>query len=107
MRGVPIILRSAVVCAVFGVAVPVQGQYLHSTGYDSIFHAWELRELNQTAHASASVARDRAIVSADELRHPLSSKARHSLEDAKRKGESGDHSAAIEALRKSLIKYPA
>ena len=107
MRGVCVSVWLLAVCAGFWVAVPVQGQGPHRSGYDTAMYAWELRELNQPATEPAGQPGGSAIVSADELRHPLSSKARRALEDARRQAEMGNHSAAIDGLQKTLIKYPA
>ena len=104
MRCVFVILNFALVWASCGVTVAVQGQVPYRNWPDSIFSAWELRELNERNPANYSGGP--AIVSADELRHPVSNKARRALENAQRKGDSGDHSAAIEDLIKALIKYP-
>jgi tetratricopeptide (TPR) repeat protein len=46
-------------------------------------------------------------VSADVLRHPLSSKARRMLKKAQQAAESGDHAEAIQQLRETLAKDPA
>jgi Flp pilus assembly protein TadD len=67
---------------------------------------WELRRLNNSAASTANFTRGPAIVSADELRYPVPTKARRILEDARRKGDEGNHSAAIEDLLNALIKYP-
>jgi Flp pilus assembly protein TadD len=48
-----------------------------------------------------------ATVSADVLRHPLSSKARRRLVKAMHLAELGEHSAAIKELRETLIKEPS
>ena len=46
-------------------------------------------------------------VSADVLRHPLSSKGRRMFEKAMHFAEMGDHHAAIDGLRDALAKCPA
>jgi tetratricopeptide (TPR) repeat protein len=46
-------------------------------------------------------------VSADFLRHPLSSRARKVLEKAARIGELGNHLAALSHLRQALEKFPS
>jgi Flp pilus assembly protein TadD len=46
-------------------------------------------------------------VSADVLRHPLSSKARRLFEKAMHFAEMGNHHAAIDGLRDALVKCPA
>jgi len=48
-----------------------------------------------------------ATVSADVLRHPLSSKARRRLVKALHLSELGEHPAAIKELRETLIKEPS
>ena len=47
-----------------------------------------------------------ATVSADVLRHPLSSKARRLFEKAMHFAEMGDHHTAIDGLRDALVKCP-
>src|SRR3954471_2741844 len=98
MRSVFVIVHLA---ASFGLTVAVQGQGPYRN-YDSILSEWELHQLTGRVHATYSGGS--AIVSADELRHPVSNKARRAMEDAQRKGKSGDHSAAIEDLHKVLVK---
>jgi tetratricopeptide (TPR) repeat protein len=46
-------------------------------------------------------------VSADVLRHPLSSKARRLFEKAMHFAEAGNHHAAIDGLRDALVKCPS
>jgi tetratricopeptide (TPR) repeat protein len=48
-----------------------------------------------------------ATVSSDVLRHPLSSKARKSLLKALHLSELGNHTAAIQELRQTLVKEPS
>ncbi|HEX3681385.1 MAG TPA: tetratricopeptide repeat protein [Bryobacteraceae bacterium] len=93
------------VCAGFWIVIPVQAQNPYRNSHDPRY-GWELQELNERPALPANVASGPAIVSADELRHPLTAKARRAMEDANREAESGNHSAAIEDLRKAVVKYP-
>jgi len=56
---------------------------------------------------SSLLAPGPATVSADVLRHPLSSKARRLFEKAMHHAELGDHAAAIQGLQEALAKYPS
>ena len=93
---------------------PVAGQGFSDNLYDASrtmgYSARGLRELEERSmvpdsweHASAGPA----TVSADVLRHPLTSKARHRLEKALHLSELGEHPAAIQELREALVKEPS
>jgi tetratricopeptide (TPR) repeat protein len=105
MRSVSIIMQFVVMCAGFWAAVPAEGQSPYRNVHDPMY-SWELQELNEPAPKPANFSSGPAIVSVDELRHPLSAKARRAMEDANRESELGNHSAAIDDLRKALVKYP-
>jgi len=70
-------------------------------------YEWEFRALNEPAPPPAAVSSGPAVVSADLLRYPLPSKARHQLEEAKHQIDLGNHSAAIEDLQNTMKRYPA
>jgi Flp pilus assembly protein TadD len=95
-------------------SVPVAGQVFSDNPYDPRrsmgYSARGLRELAERSmvpdsweHAPAGPA----TVSADVLRHPLTSKARRRLEKALHLSELGEHPAAIQELRETLVKEPS
>jgi len=96
------------------VSAPASGQTYSGNSYDSsrVFgystHALiELSERSSTSTSWEHVPPGPATVSADVLRHPLSSKARRRLEKALRLADLGEHPAAIKELRETLVKEPS
>jgi len=95
--------------------VPAWGQvYLGSPFNASRTFGYSSRGLLELEESMSSFPDSRepvpagpATVSADVLRHPLSSKARRRLLKAVHLAELGKHSAAIEELRETLVKEPS
>jgi len=94
---------------------PVWGQGFSGNPYDAgrvmNNYSWGLRGMEETlmnvpAH-SEHVPAGPATVSADVLRHPLTSKVRKLLKKALHLAELGDHTAAIQLLRETLVKEPS
>lgn len=94
--------------------VPAAGQGNFDNAYDANrimgVSARGLRELEDRSmvpdsweHAPVGPA----TVSADVLRHPLTSKARNRLEKALHLAQLGKHPAAIQELRETLVKEPS
>jgi hypothetical protein len=85
MRSLFVNIRFVIMCAGFCMVVPVEGQTVYhdhhgSDGYSRASYELELRALNEPAQQSEPASNGAAVVSADVLCHPLSSKARHELE---------------------------
>lgn len=108
--------RFAAIISFFLIAnVPVAGQEYSNNPYDPSramgFSAWGLREPEESRwilpDSWEHVPAGPATVSADVLRHPLSSKARRRLDKAMHLSELGEHPAAIQELREALVKEPA
>jgi len=108
--------RVAAMISFFGIAsAPVSGQVFWGNPYDQTrvfgYSSRGLIELGETMSSfpdsRARVPSGPATVSADELRNPLSSKARRRLEKALRLSELGKHPAAIQELRETLVKEPS
>jgi Flp pilus assembly protein TadD len=97
------------------VSAPATGQVFSGNPYDQSrifgYSSRGLIELEESAstvpdsweHASAGPA----TVSSEVLRHPLTSKARRRLQKALHLSEIGEHPAAIEELRETLVKEPS
>lgn len=99
-------LQFVVLYAGLLAAAPAKGQSIHQDRYDRAMSEWELESFNNSAGRPAELPSGPPIVSADELRHPMSSKARHDLDEARHQIDIGNHSGAIEELQRALIKYP-
>jgi len=104
-------IQFAIMCANLCTAVLVEGQtvyhdYQSGGDYSRAFYDWQLRALNAPSSQSQTASNGPVVVSADVLRHPLSSKARRELENARHQIDLGNHAAAIEELRKTMVKYP-
>jgi Flp pilus assembly protein TadD len=107
--------RAAVLISLSWIAAaPVAGQVFTGSPYDgdrAMGYSYRgLRELEERSLLQDSQKRGPsgpATVSADVLRHPLSSKARRRLEKALRLSELGKHPAAIQELRETLVKEPS
>ena len=111
MRSLFVNIQFVIMCAGYCMVVSVEGQTVYQDhqggdGYGRAFYELELRALNEPAPQSETASNGAAVVSADVLRHPLSSKARHELEEARHQIDLGNHSAAIEDLQKTMVKYP-
>jgi len=65
------------------------------------------KSMSSLPDTGAGVSSGPATVSADVLRHPLSSKARQRLAKALHLSEVGEHPAAIKELRETLVKEPS
>ena len=112
--GVRPAVLSLVVC--LGVA-PVCGQLHYGNPYDasmgrSPFGApWgaseSLEAVSSFPEPGTGVGSGPSTISADVLRHPLSSKARRLFEKAMHFAELGNHHAAIAGLREALVKCPS
>jgi tetratricopeptide (TPR) repeat protein len=96
------------------VSAPASGQTYSGNSYDpnrafgySTHTLIELSERSSTSNSWERVPPGPATVSADVLRHPLSSKARRRLEKALRLADLGEHPAAIKELRETLVKEPS
>lgn len=105
MPSVLSIVQFTIVWAGCWGAAPIQAQSTYRNGHNPMY-GWELQEMNERAQIPAHLGSGPPIVSADELRHPLTAKARRAMEDANREAESGNHSAAIEDLRRAVVKFP-
>src|SRR5579872_4679244 len=103
MRSISLVVRFVLMCAGFWVACSAEGQSPYRNVHERMY-SWELQQLNEPATKPPNASSGPAIVSVDELRHPLSAKARRAMEDANREAELGNHSAAIDDLRKVLVK---
>ena len=77
------------------LGVSARGSHLREEPMTSLPDSWE------------PVPSGPATVSADVLRHPLTSKARRRLERAIHLADLGNHSAAIKELRETLVKEPS
>ena len=96
-------------------AVTVWGQGFPSTAYGPArrfgYSSMDLIEKEQSISSLPDswehVPTGPATVSADVLRHPLSSRARRRLQKALHLADLGKHTAAIEALRETLVKEPS
>jgi Flp pilus assembly protein TadD len=94
---------------------PVSGQAFSGNPYDqSRIFGYSTRGLIELQESMSSLPDSRAhvpsgpaTVSADVLRHPLSSKARRRLVKALHLSELGEHPAAIKELRETLVKEPS
>jgi tetratricopeptide (TPR) repeat protein len=97
------------------VSAPVSGQGLSSNPYDQSrvfgYSSRGLIEFEESMSSfpdsTAHVPSGTPTVSAEVLRHPLSSKARRRLEKALHLAELGEHPAAIKELRETLVKEPS
>ena len=97
------------------IAAPVSGQVFLGNPYDQTrmfgYSSRGLMELEESmssfSDSRARVPSGPATVSADVLRHPLSSKARRRLVKALHFSELGEHPAAIKELRETLVKEPS
>lgn len=106
--------RVAALISFFWIAnAPISGQVFSGNTYDrnrvlgySARGLLELEESKSSMPDSWEQAGP-ATVSADVLRHPLSSKARRRLEKALHLAELGEHPAAIQELRETLVKEPS
>jgi len=94
--------------------VPASGQTYSGNSYDlsrvfgySTRALLELSERSSRPDSWEHAPSGPATVSADVLRHPLSSKARRRLEKALHLAELGEHPAAIKELRETLVKEPS
>jgi tetratricopeptide (TPR) repeat protein len=108
--------RAAALITVYWIAnVPAAGQAFLDNRYDPGrvmgFSSRSLLELEESRSILPSswehVPAGPATVSADVLRHPLSSKARRRLEKALHLSELGQHPAAIKELCETLVKEPS
>lgn len=108
--------RVAVILSFCWIAnAPVWGQSFSSNLYDRsrafCYSSRGLLELEESASRFPDswqhVPAGPATVSADVLRHPLSSKARRRLEKSLHLAELGEHPAAIKELRETLAKEPS
>jgi len=93
---------------------PARGQFpddphdaTRTQGYSSL----GLREFNDSLARSRGfierTSSDPATISKDALMHPLSAKARRHLVKALHLAEAGEHPAAINELRETLVKEPS
>jgi Flp pilus assembly protein TadD len=95
--------------------VPARGQALsnNSFGQNRIFgySSRGLIALEESMSSSPDAPKQAyagpATVSSDVLRHPLTSKARRRLQKALHLAELGEHPAAIQELRETLLKEPS
>jgi Flp pilus assembly protein TadD len=108
--------RVAALISFFWIAsAPVSGQVFSGNPYDaSRVFGYSSRALLELEESKSSmpdswehVSAGPSTVSADVLRHPLSSKARRRLEKALHLAELGKHPAAIQELRETLVKEPS
>lgn len=108
--------RVAALISFFWIAnAPISGQVFSGNTYDRNrilgYSARGLLELEESTSSMPDswehVPAGPATVSADVLRHPLSSKARRRLEKALHLAELGEHPAAIQELRETLVKEPS
>ena len=108
--------RVAAMISFFWIArAPLSGQGFSGNPYDqnrvfgySSRGLIELQEsMSSFPDSRAHVPAGPATVSADILRHPLSSKARRRLVKALHLAELGEHPAAIKELRETLVKEPS
>lgn len=108
--------RVAAVISLSWIAnAPVSAQVFLGSPYDSNrvfgYSSRGLIELQESMSSfpdsRAHVPSGPATVSADVLRHPLSSKARRRLVKALHLAELGEHPAAIKELRETLVKEPS
>ncbi len=108
--------RVAAMISIFLIAnAPVSGQRFSASPFDQTrVFGYSSRGLIELDESMSSFPDSRAhvppgapTVSADVLRHPLSSKARRRLEKALRLSELGKHLAAIQELRETLVKEPS
>lgn len=108
--------RVAALISFFWIAnAPISGQVFSGNTYDGNrvlgYSARGLLELEESKSSMPDswehVPAGPATVSADVLRHPLSSKARRRLEKALHLAELGEHPAAIQELRETLVKEPS
>jgi Flp pilus assembly protein TadD len=108
MRSLFVNIQFVIVCTGFYVAVEGQPLYQDRLGADAgrVLYEWQLRALSEPAAQAEPVITGPLTVSADLLRYPLSSKARHELEQATHQIDLGNHQAAIEDLQKTMVKYP-
>jgi len=94
---------------------PVSGQGFSNNPYDQTrvfgYSSRGLMELEESMpmfpDSHQHVTSGASTISADVLRHPLSSKARRRLEKALHLSELGKHPAAIQELRETLAKEPS
>jgi Flp pilus assembly protein TadD len=94
---------------------PVWGQIFSGNPYDgSRVMGYSPRGMHVTEEAlmtlpdrAERVPSGPATISADVLRHPLTSRARRRLEKAWHLAEIGEHPAAIKELRETLVKEPS
>jgi len=107
---------TAFIALMWVVNAPVSGQALSNSPYDPGramglsprgLRELEERSLLQDTGNHVPVPAGPATVSADVLRHPLTSKARRRLEKALHLAQLGKHPAAIEELRETLVKEPS
>lgn len=97
----------------FATAFLVSGQNFSGNPYDARggrplgYSPWELHDMENGMLPSSRPPSGPATISADILRHPLSSKARRLLEKAMHLADLGNHSAAIQSLRETLAKVPS
>ncbi len=108
--------RVAAVISISWIAnAPVSGQTFSGSSYDmNRVFGYSSRGLLELEESGAPLPDSwqkapggQATVSADVLRHPLSSKARQRLVKALHLSELGEHPAAIKELRETLIKEPS
>ena len=112
-RVAAIISLSLIVNAI--ASATVSGQVFSGNPYDqnrmfdySSRGLIELQEsMSSFPDSRARVPAGQATVSADVLRHPLSSNARRRLAKALHLAELGEHPAAIKELRETLVKEPS
>ena len=107
--------RAAALISLSWIATaPVAGQVFTGSPYDgdrAMGYSYRgLRDLEERSILQDSwqhVPAGPATVSADVLRHPLTSKARRRLEKALHLADLGEHPAAIRELREALVKEPS
>lgn len=106
-------LRGAILSFLFLVTPTlVSGQAMGSPYGPTIGHSfgyspWDVYSLGNSVLPRPRSNSGPTTVSADILRHPLSSKARRLLDKAMHLADIGDHSAAIRSLRETLAKVPS
>ena len=106
---------AAMVSLFWSANASLSGQAFSGSPYDmNRVFGYSTRELLDLSESTSSnpalrehVPSGPATVSADVLRHPLSSKARRRLEKALHLAELGEHPAAIKELRETLVKEPS
>jgi tetratricopeptide (TPR) repeat protein len=98
---------SRIVWLCWGLLVPLAAQNPAEPSYHAWRWGWAQLTRPDAMPASRAEITPAETVPVDLLLHPIPDKARRMLRDAHKCMQSGDHTAAIRQLEKTLAKYPS